>query len=62
MTDDQYLEAIDAEAVRRGYMPKGRSLVAETGPECWLEASRDDPSLTPEDQVAEEISIAADDF
>lgn len=59
MTDQQYLDAIDAEAVRRGYMPVGESLVENTGPEPWLEAWRDDPTLTPEEQVAEEISAAA---
>ena len=58
MTDQEYLDAIDAEAVRRGYMPYGDSLVAATGPECWLEARRDDPTLTPEEQVCEEILAA----
>lgn len=59
MTDDEYLAAIDAEAIRRGYMPEGHSLVAATGPECWLMAWREDPTLTPEEQVAEEIHCAA---
>lgn len=64
MTDQDYLEeqeylyAIDAEAVRLGYMPFGDSIVAATGPECWLEAWRNDPTLTPEDQVTEEIFVA----
>ncbi len=59
MTDQEYLDAIDAEAVRRKYMPEGESLVEQTGPEPWLEAWRDDPTLTPAEQVAEEISCAA---
>lgn len=59
MTDQEYLDAIDAEAIRRGYMPEGDSLTAATGPECWLDARREDPTLTPEEQVAEEISAAA---
>jgi hypothetical protein len=58
MTDQEYLDAIDAEAIRRGYMPDGDSLVSTTGPECWLEAWRADPLLTPEDQVDEEIYYA----
>ena len=60
MTDEDYLKAIDAEAIRRKYMPEGESLVAMSGPEPWLDAWREDPTLTPEDQVAEEISAAAD--
>ena len=59
MTNEEYLAAIDAEAIRRGYMPEGDSLVAATGAECWLDAWRDDPTLTPEEQVAEEIHCAA---
>lgn len=59
MTDREYLDAIDAEAIRRGYMPKGDSLVAATGEECWLDAWRDDQTLTPEEQVAEEIAAAS---
>lgn len=54
----EYLEAIDVEAIRRGYMPVGASLVGATGPECWLEVWRDDPTMTPEDQVSEEILAA----
>lgn len=59
MTDQEYLDAIDKEAVRRGYMPEGESLIAATGAEPWLEAWHDDPSLTPEEQVSEEIMFAA---
>ena len=53
MTDKEYLEAIDAEAVRRGYVSKGESLVGLTSENPWLEAWRHDPSLTPEEQVLE---------
>jgi hypothetical protein len=59
MTEDEYLAAIDAEAIRRGYMPAGESLVTATGPDSWLDAWRDDPTLTPEGQVSEEILCAA---
>jgi len=59
MTEQEYLDAIDREAIRRGYMPKGHSLITATGPECWLMAWREDPTLTPEEQVAEEIAAAA---
>ena len=59
MTDAEYLDEIDAEAVRRKYMPDGDSLVAATGKEPWLDAWRDDPTLTPAEQVSEEISAAA---
>lgn len=57
-TEQQYLDAIDAEAVRVGYMPEGESLVSSTGPEPWLEAWRDDPTLTAEEQVENEIDAA----
>lgn len=60
MTEDEYLDAIDAEAIRRGYMPEGDSLVAATGRDCWLDAWRDDPTLTPQEQVDEEIACAAE--
>lgn len=60
MTDDEYLAAIDAEALRRGYIEPGDSLVAEIGQEPWLEAWRDDPTLTPEEQVEAEIQAARD--
>ncbi len=58
--ESAYLAAIDAEAVRTGYMPEGESLVAATGPETWLEPWRENPALTPEQQVATEISYAAE--
>ena len=57
--ESAYLAAVDAEAVRTGYMPGAESLVAATGPECWLEAWRENPALTPEEQVAEETHHAA---
>lgn len=57
-TEQQYLDAIDAEAVRVGYMPKGESLISQAGPEPWLEAWREDPDLTPEEQVEAEIQAA----
>tara|TARA_Y100000815_G_scaffold171479_1_gene155826 strand:+ start:1924 stop:2121 length:198 start_codon:yes stop_codon:yes gene_type:complete len=57
-TEQQYLDAIDAEAVKAGYMPKGESLISTTGPEPWLEAWREDPTLTPEEQVEAEIQAA----
>lgn len=60
MTDEEYLEAIDREAIRRGYIHAGESLVGVTGPEPWLEAWRDDPTLTPEEQVVKEIMAAAE--
>lgn len=53
-----YLDKIDAEAIRRGYMPPRDSLVAATGTDAWLEAWRFDPSLTPEQQVDNEILAA----
>jgi len=58
MTDKEYLEAIDKEALRRGYMENGESLTSATGEEPWLEAWHDDPTLTAEDQVSEEIHYA----
>lgn len=58
MDDKQYIEAIDAEAVRVGYCEPGESLVAMTGPEPWLEAWREDPTLTPAEQVEAEIQAA----
>lgn len=57
--EEKYLEMIDLEAIRRGYMPDGDSLVSATGQECWLDAWRHDPTLTPEEQVDEEIAAAA---
>ena len=57
-TEQQYLDAIDAEAVRVGYMPQGESLVGITGPEPWLEAWREDPTLTAEEQVEAEVQAA----
>ena len=58
LTDQEYLAAIDAEALRRDYISDGESLVAQTGSAPWLEAWQDDPTLTPEEQVSEEIIAA----
>lgn len=55
--EQKYLDAIDDEAMRVGYTD-GESLTASTGPEPWLEAWRQDPTLTAEEQVAEEINAA----
>ncbi len=57
-TKDQYIAAIDAEAVRRGYMPQGHSLTSLSGPEPWLQAWHENPSLTPQEQVDAEIQAA----
>ncbi len=58
--EQEYLDAIDAEAIKRGYIAEGESLVSETGPNCWLGEWFHDPTLTPEEQVADEIQAAAE--
>lgn len=56
----EYLDAIDAEAIRGEYIAEGESLTSETGADCWLDSWAQDPTVTPEEQVAEEIQAAAE--
>ena len=61
MTDEEYTSEIDAEAIRQKYMKPGTSLVALSGGAGpWLEAWREDPTLTPAEQVEAEIISAMD--
>jgi len=58
MRDEEYIAAINAESERRKYTTPDFPLTAWTGPEVWLQAWRDDPTLTPAEQVANEIQYA----
>lgn len=58
MTEQEYIDAINVESIRRGYTDKDSPLTDCTGPEPWLEAWREDPSLTPAEQVDAEIACA----
>jgi len=58
VTEQEYINAINVESIRRGYTDKDSPLTDWTGPEPWLEAWREDPSLTPAEQVEAEISCA----
>lgn len=58
MTDAQYISEINAESLRQGYTDKSLSLTGLTGDGPWLEAWRDDPTLTPAEQVEAEIQCA----
>jgi hypothetical protein len=60
MTDQEYIDAINAESLRRGYTEKYSPLTEWTGPEPWLEAWREDPTLTPAEQVEAEMQYATE--
>jgi hypothetical protein len=60
MTDQEYIDAINAESLRRGYTEKDSPLTGWTGPDPWLEAWREDPTLTPAEQVEAEMQYAAE--
>ena len=54
----KYIAKINAESLRRGYTEADSPLTGWTGPEPWLEAWREDPTLTPKEQVDAEIQCA----
>jgi len=58
MKDQEYIDTINAESLRRGYTDKDSPLTGWTGPEPWLAAWHEDPTLTPEEQVEAEIQHA----
>jgi hypothetical protein len=58
LTDQEYIDAINAESLRRGYTDVDSPLTEWTGPEPWLEAWYEDPKLTPAEQVEAEIQYA----
>ena len=62
MTDQEYIDSINAESIRRGWTNFNESLTASAGDEVWLAAWREDPTLTPEEQVQNEINHYAYDI